>query len=99
MSASEQIAEAAFALACLDIAQATARLAERHNFTRPLLTDDSEFTIKSGRHPVVEQVLPASSFIEMTVTSHHRQSLASNWLTWQEVDLPCGRMHCYSGSG
>ena len=60
MSSSQEIAEAAYALACLDIAQATARLAERHNFT-PLLTDDADFTIKAGRHPVVEQALPASS--------------------------------------
>ncbi len=59
--ASEQIAEAAHALACLDIAQATARLSERHNFTRPSLTDGVDFTIEGGRHPVVEQVLPASS--------------------------------------
>ena len=50
--ASGQICEAAYALACLDIAQATARLAERHNFTRPLLTDDVDFTIEAGRHPV-----------------------------------------------
>ena len=59
--ASGQIAEAANALACLDIAQATARLAERHNFNRPVLTDDVDFTIEAGRHPVVEQVLPSSS--------------------------------------
>lgn len=59
--ASGQICEAAYALACLDIAQATARLAERYNFTRPLLTDDVDFTIEAGRHPVVEQALPASS--------------------------------------
>ena len=59
--ASGQIAEAAHALACLDIAQATACLAERHNFKCPLLTDDVDFTIEGGRHPVVEQALPASS--------------------------------------
>jgi DNA mismatch repair protein MutS len=58
---SGQIAEAAHGLACLDVAQSTARLAERHNFIRPLLTDDAEFTIEAGRHTVVEQALPASS--------------------------------------
>ena len=62
--ASRQIAEAAHALACLDVAQATARLAERYNFNRPLLTDDVDFNIEAGRHPVVEQALPdASPFI------------------------------------
>ena len=57
---SAQIAEAAHALACLDVAHATARLATRHNYTRPLLKDDTSFDIQGGRHPVVEQMLGAS---------------------------------------
>ena len=58
---SGQIAEAAHALACLDVAHATARLAERHNYTRPFLREDTTFQIEAGRHPVVEQMLTTSS--------------------------------------
>ena len=58
---SGQIAEAAHALACLDVAHSTARLAERHHYTRPFLRDDTTFQIEAGRHPVVEQMLTTSS--------------------------------------
>ena len=58
---SGQIAEAAHTLACLDVAHATARLAERHNYTRPFLREDTTFQIEAGRHPVVEQMLTTSS--------------------------------------
>ena len=58
---SAQIAEAAHALACLDVAHATARLAERHNYVRPQVRDDQTFNIQGGRHPVVEQMLGAST--------------------------------------
>ena len=61
LAQSAQIAEAAHALACLDVAHATARLAERHNYTRPQLRDDTCFEIEAGRHPVVEQMLAAAT--------------------------------------
>ncbi|MCE2516447.1 MAG: DNA mismatch repair protein MutS [Alphaproteobacteria bacterium] len=41
----------------LDVATATARLAEQWQYSRPTLKEGREFEIASGRHPVVEQML------------------------------------------
>ncbi|MEK7801038.1 MAG: DNA mismatch repair protein MutS, partial [Pseudomonadota bacterium] len=44
-------------LAAIDVACAVATLAIDRNYTRPILTQGHEFSIKSGRHPVVECAL------------------------------------------
>ena len=54
---SEEIANTCIALAQIDIAASLAYYAEIHNWTRPILTDDTSFEIKAGRHPVVERFL------------------------------------------
>ncbi len=60
----EQISQAAEALACLDVASATACLATQYDYCCPKLSDDRLFEIEAGRHPVVEQALRADiSFI------------------------------------
>jgi DNA mismatch repair protein MutS len=56
----DQITAAAEAAACLDVAVATAHLAERWSYTRPNLKQSRELHIQDGRHPVVEQVLDKS---------------------------------------
>ncbi len=45
-------------VANVDCLSAFARLAKRHNYVRPSLTDASVLDIKGGRHPVIEQSLP-----------------------------------------
>lgn len=47
----------ATALATLDVTAALATLAVEENYTRPQVDDTLAFTIKGGRHPVVEQAL------------------------------------------
>ncbi len=44
-------------LASLDVLQAAARLAEGGRWTRPVITQGTEFHIAQGRHPVVEAAL------------------------------------------
>ena len=51
------LAACARALAALDVAQSAARLAESGLWVRPLVTDDAEFQVEAGRHPVVEAAL------------------------------------------
>src|SRR5206468_1092150 len=51
------IATAGRALAALDVAAALAELAVSENYARPLLSDEADFTIQGGRHPVVEAAL------------------------------------------
>ncbi len=46
-------------LAMLDCFAALAEVAERHGYTRPEVSEGRVLDIKGGRHPVVEQALPA----------------------------------------
>lgn len=53
----------ATALAIADMLAALADAAIRHNFVRPILTEDGTLEIEEGRHPVVEAILPQATFI------------------------------------
>jgi DNA mismatch repair protein MutS len=57
MEVSIAIAAAGRALAALDVAAAFAELAVADNYVRPSLSDDTNFAIVGGRHPVVEAAL------------------------------------------
>ncbi|MEO1724555.1 MAG: DNA mismatch repair protein MutS [Pseudomonadota bacterium] len=57
MSAHGEIAEAARALAALDVAAGSAALAAEADWTRPRIDGSRAFVIEGGRHPVVEQAL------------------------------------------
>ncbi|MCX7366620.1 MAG: DNA mismatch repair protein MutS [Alphaproteobacteria bacterium] len=57
VAVSAAVAAAGRALAALDVAAALAELAASANHVRPLLSDDQEFAIAGGRHPVVEAAL------------------------------------------
>ncbi|WP_310113389.1 DNA mismatch repair protein MutS [Azospirillum sp. BE72] len=56
----DAIAQAAHALAALDVATSLAELAEERRYSRPLVDDSLAFSITGGRHPVVEAVLDAA---------------------------------------
>jgi DNA mismatch repair protein MutS len=51
------ISACAAALACVDVMQGAARLAETAGWCRPQITEDEAFQITAGRHPVVEAAL------------------------------------------
>ncbi len=53
----EALAACADALAQIDVAQSAAKLAEPGTWCRPVLSDDTAFAIKAGRHPVVEAAI------------------------------------------
>ncbi|MCR9256561.1 MAG: DNA mismatch repair protein MutS [Alphaproteobacteria bacterium] len=55
-----EIAKAAEALAVLDVSTAAADLAREKDWSRPRMTEDMEFHIRGGRHPVVETALAAA---------------------------------------
>lgn len=59
----DRILETADALGRLDVFSSLADVAVRHNYRRPLLTDDDLICIQGGRHPVVERYLDEGSFI------------------------------------
>ena len=53
----EMIQRAASALAALDVAASHAQLAAERDYCRPVITEDTAFTVTGGRHPVVELAL------------------------------------------
>lgn len=53
-------------LATLDVLLNGAYLAQKHNYTRPTLTEGTELQLKNARHPVVERTV--ESFTPNTIT-------------------------------
>src|SRR5205085_3900355 len=50
-------------LARLDVLAALAELAVSRSYCRPALTDEPVLEIEAGRHPVLDQTLPAGTFV------------------------------------
>ncbi|MEX1366775.1 MAG: DNA mismatch repair protein MutS [Nannocystaceae bacterium] len=59
----ERLARVGERLAVLDVVAGLAEVAERHDLCRPVLVDESVLEIEQGRHPVVERMLGAGSFV------------------------------------
>ncbi|WP_151120974.1 DNA mismatch repair protein MutS [Hypericibacter adhaerens] len=57
--AGDAVAEAARALALIDLTAGLAELAAERGYCRPVVAEDQGFTIAAGRHPVVEAALEA----------------------------------------
>ncbi len=51
------------ALAAIDVLAGLAALALSQGYVRPRMAEDGELRIEGGRHPVVEQMLPAGDFV------------------------------------
>ena len=72
------ITHCASAIAQIDVAVATALLAEQNNYVRPEITDKTQFMIEGGRHPVVETKLDSDTmFMENDCNLSQRQKI---WL-------------------
>jgi DNA mismatch repair protein MutS len=59
----EGIRDLAARLAAVDVATALAELAAVRGYVRPVVDAGDRITIRQGRHPVVEAVLPAGGFV------------------------------------
>ena len=55
--------ETAAAIAELDVLQSLADVAEREDYVKPEVNYGTEIKLKEARHPVVEKMLPAGSFV------------------------------------
>ncbi|HET9620261.1 MAG TPA: DNA mismatch repair protein MutS [Kofleriaceae bacterium] len=58
-----EVAAAGAALAVLDAASALAQVAASRGYCRPLVDDGLVLDIVDGRHPVIEALLPAATFV------------------------------------
>ena len=61
LAQSDALGACADTLARLDALQSCARLAEGGRWCRPVVTDDDQFCIRAGRHPVVEHALQGTA--------------------------------------
>ncbi len=50
-------------LAALDVCAALAEVAHRSSYVRPIVDESEALEIEDGRHPVVEQMVPAGTFV------------------------------------
>jgi DNA mismatch repair protein MutS len=83
LDAGGPIAEAARAVAELDLHAAAATLAEEGGWCRPEIADRTDFAIAGGRHPVVEAALRRA-----------RGSIAAGAFVPNDCDLSPGRRLC-----
>ena len=63
VAAAPSLRRTAAVLAEIDTAAALADVAVEGNYCRPLVDDGDHIAITAGRHPVVEQMLPAGAFV------------------------------------
>lgn len=59
----DTIRELANAIAELDVYVSFATVALEGNYTKPELTEGSEFIVKNGRHPVLEKIIPLGTYV------------------------------------
>jgi DNA mismatch repair protein MutS len=62
------LADAAAAVATLDVAQSLATIAEEQHWTRPSIDDTTSLRITGGRHPLVERTLGPGRFVPNDLT-------------------------------
>lgn len=70
-----RLVDMAARLSWLDYWQALAEGAERNGWTRPVLDDSQEISIRQGRHPVVEAVTGRSAFIPNDLVMDRKRRL------------------------
>lgn len=58
-----RILETASAIALTDVYCGLAETAARYDYVRPSVDDGDEIAIRDGRHPVVERIVPAGTFV------------------------------------
>lgn len=63
MAEHSAIQKSAEAVAYLDVIQNIAWLSLQRDYRRPAITEDLKLSIKGGRHPVVERLLPDKRFV------------------------------------
>ncbi|MSO53593.1 MAG: DNA mismatch repair protein MutS [Rhodospirillales bacterium] len=76
----DHIAEAARALAALDVAAALAEIADERNYVRPVLIPEPIFEIEGGRHPVVEAALAAAGSGSFVANDCRMSEASRLWL-------------------
>jgi len=85
IASAESLSNAANAISILDVSASLAVLAREQDYSRPVVDDSLAFEVKSGRHPVVEQVLKrdgSQSFVanDCSIGSREGEARGEIWL-------------------
>ena len=64
----KRLQQSSNAVAKLDVLCAFAEIAEKNNYIMPEVDESDEIIIKDGRHPVVEELIPAGCFVPNDTT-------------------------------
>ena len=59
----DRVRKLAKTLAQIDVVCSFAQIAAQNSYVRPIIDDDTNITIRSGRHPVVENVLDVGEYV------------------------------------
>lgn len=81
----ERFRDEARALAELDVAQGLAEVAHKYDYVKPEVDDGHELTLVDARHPVVERLAAAGTFVPNDVSldaaeDAHERGLSRLWL-------------------
>ena len=60
----QRIQKTAAVISILDVITSFATVAEEQDYIMPIIDNSGEIDIKDGRHPVIEKMLPAGSFVQ-----------------------------------
>ena len=58
-----KIQKMALIIADLDAITSLAEIAHNYNYSKPEISEGTELTIKNGRHPLIERIIPENQFI------------------------------------
>ncbi len=58
-----KIQKMALVIADLDAITSFAEVAHCYNYTKPEISERTDLTIKNGRHPLIERIIPENQFI------------------------------------
>lgn len=63
-----------YEVARLDVLSNLAEIAVKNKYIRPILSNEEELLIEEGRHPVIEQLIPAGQFVSNNISLNTNDS-------------------------
>ena len=74
------IRDTAECIAKLDVLTSFAAIAAEHNYICPILNESGDFTVKNGRHPVLEQILPLGTYVANDIELSANNSIKTQFM-------------------
>lgn len=59
----------------IDVLQSFATVSVEHHYVKPMFNEDGDISIRNGRHPVVEQVLTDTQFVENDIVLNDEKQM------------------------